>query len=253
MIRSITFFLAAWLYQLVVFPLLAVLIPMQWAGHRRRVRRVAGWVAATWSRILLRIAGARLTGRGTLKIDPDQSVLFVSNHQGAFDIGIIAGYGGRPLGFVSKIEIARIPSIGTWMQLIGCIFIDRKNREQGKQVIDQAADALRAGETLVIFPEGTRSNGPEMGKFKTGAARIAIRAGVPIVPLTMKNTYKMRNRDAWWIQPAQVEFTIGQPIPTENLTEDDVLVLTEQVRDTIQDELDRPPLPALDVLEEQAV
>lgn len=239
MLRSLTFFVVAWLYQVVVLPVLLVLCVMQVMGKGRIVRRAAGAVAGHWARTLVVLGGARLTVHGAVGVPRETPVLFASNHQGAFDIGIIAGYVGRPIGFVSKVEIGRIPSVGTWMRLIGCIFLDRGDSRRRSEVVGTAAAAMRRGDSLVIFPEGTRSNGPTMRPFRTGAARMAIQAQVPIVPLTMKNTYRMRKGDEWWIQPSDVEMVIGAAIPTEGLCDDDVEDLTARIRQAIQTELDR--------------
>lgn len=250
MARSIAFFLVAWGYQLAVLPVLAVLMLMHRGGCVRGVRRLAGAIVGNWARVLLRIAGARLTVRGRVEAPAEKPVLFVSNHQGAFDIGIIAGYVGRPVGFLSKMEIGRMPSVGLWMRLMGCIFLDRGDARQGAMAISRAAAALRGGDSLVIFPEGTRSNGSRMRRFKAGAARIAIQAGAPIVPLTMKHTYRMRNGDSWRISPADVEMVVGAPIETEGLSEADVQALTDRVREVIERELETPDGDVVEVLAE---
>jgi 1-acyl-sn-glycerol-3-phosphate acyltransferase len=252
MVRSIVFFAAAWGYQVLVLPVLPVLGLMLRAGRVRRVRRVAGGITAGWARMLLWIAGARLTVRGRVEVPADQPVLFVSNHQGAFDIGIIAAYAGRPVGFISKAEIGRIPSVGRWMKLLGCIVLDRGDTRQGVLAVERAVAALRAGDSLVIFPEGTRSNGPRMRRFKTGAARMAMQAGVPIIPLTMRGAYRLRKGDAWRITPAEVEMVVGAPIAIDGLGESDAQRLTDQVRKVIERQLEDPAGEAIEVREESA-
>ena len=238
MVRTVIFFIIFWLYQICIFPILLLLGGGQLLGHRHAVRRIAGRVAWTWSKVLMGVAGARLTRRGEVHLPPDQPALYVSNHQGAFDIPLALLSIKRPVGFFSKIELARVPSIGSWMKLMGCIFVERGNTASALQSLDEAVQALRDGVSLVIFPEGTRSGSEKMKHFKTGFARMAIRAEVPIVPMVMKGTYRLKQKDAPWIAPAEVEVAIEPPISTQGLAESDSRELKQRVQDVIQARLE---------------
>ena len=238
MVRTVIFFVIFWIYQIGIFPILLVLYARRFLGHHKAIRRIAGMVAWTWSKLLMWVAGAHLTIRGEVHLPPDQPALYVSNHQGAFDIPLALLSIHRPAAFLSKIELVRIPSIGSWMKLIGCIFVERGNVASAQQSLDEAVDALKNGVSLVIFPEGTRSGSDQMKRFKAGFARIAIRAGVPIVPIVMKGTYKLKQGDAPWITPAEVEVAIEPPISTKGLTESDSHDLRQQVQDVIHARLD---------------
>ena len=238
MVRTVIFFVIFWIYQICIFPILLVLCARRFLGHHNAVRRIAGIVAWTWSKLLMWVAGAHLTIRGEVHLPPDQPALYVSNHQGAFDIPLALLAIQRPVGFLSKIELARIPSIGSWMKLIGCVFIERGNVASAQQGLDEAVQAIKGGDSLVIFPEGTRSGSEEMKRFKTGFARIAIRAEVPLVPIVMKGTYKLKRGNVPWITPAAVEVAIEPPISTKGLTESDGNDLRQQVQDVIRARLD---------------
>ena len=243
MVRTVIFLMIFWLYQICIFPILLLLGAGRLLGHRNAVRRIAGRVAWTWSKVLMGVAGAHLTRRGEVDLPPDQPALYVSNHQGAFDIPLALLSIKRPVGFFSKIELARVPSIGSWMKLMGCIFVERGNSASAQQSLDEAVQALRGGVSLVIFPEGTRSGSKKMKHFKTGFARMAIRAEVPIVPIVMQGTYQLKRGDAIWITPAAVEVAIEPPISTQGLTESDSRELRQRVQDVIQARLEAADNP----------
>lgn len=142
----------------------------------------------------------------------DEPVLFVANHQGLFDILVLLGYLEKPVGFIAKQEIKRIPIIRKWMEQLKCVFIDRSNRRTALKVIDDGVDSLKSGQSMVIFPEGTRSKGLEVGTFKSGSLRLATRAQVPIIPVAINGTYKMLEENGGKVKPAHVRLTIGKPI-----------------------------------------
>ena len=245
MVRTVIFFIVFWGYQICILPILLALLVRRARGHHEAVRRTAGRVAWVWSELLMGVAGARLRIWGEVNLPLDKPVLYVSNHQGAFDVPLALIAIGRPVAFISKIEMARIPSIGAWMKLKGCIFVDRGRVATAQQTLDEAVQALKDGVSLVVFPEGTRSGGREMRPFKAGFARIAIRSGAPIVPIVMNGTYKMKSRDAPWITSATVEVAVEQPISTTEFTEADCHELRDRVQSVIQARLDRSdPLPA---------
>ena len=236
MIRTVLFFTFFWLYQIVVIPLQLVIILLDKIGRHRSARVMASRISASWAQGLLWISGIKLKIHGKIELPYEQAALIVSNHQGDFDIPILLGYMRRPVGFIAKIEMTKLIGVSTWMNYIGCVFIDRENRRQSLQAIRQAIKILKDGTSLVVFPEGTRSNGPEMGPFKTGSINIAIKAGVPIVPLTMSGSYKIKSKGALRIVPSEIDVYIGNPISTDSLGKEDNM--TEVVREIIQSNLD---------------
>jgi 1-acyl-sn-glycerol-3-phosphate acyltransferase len=149
-----------------------------------------------------------VTGRENI---PDGPVLYVANHQGLFDILAFLGYLGKPIGFIAKKEIKKLPIISTWMELLNCVFIDRSDRRQSMMAINQGIENLKTGHSLVIFPEGTRSRGTKLGEFKPGSLRLATKAKVPIVPVTINGTYKMLE-ESGRVKGATISMTIHKPI-----------------------------------------
>jgi 1-acyl-sn-glycerol-3-phosphate acyltransferase len=166
------------------------------------------------SRKVFERTGSTVEVHGQEKL-PEGAVLFVANHQGLFDILTILGYLGKPVGFIAKKEIKRLPIIAPWMELIRCVFIDRKDRRQSIRSINQGIENLRNGYSMVIFPEGTRSRGNQVYSFKSGSFRLALKAKVPIVPIAIDGTYRMLEEQNGRVSPARVSLTIKDPIHPE--------------------------------------
>ena len=164
-----------------------------------------------WAKTLVKLTGSHIEVVGQEKI-PNGPVLFVSNHQGNFDVPILIGFLEKPLGFISKVEVKKIPLIPRWMEAMNCVFIDRKDRRKAVQSIRDGIATLKKGHSLVIFPEGTRSKGDEMGEFKKGGLRLATDSKVPVVPITISGSYKIMEEKKFGFQPAQVKVTIHDPI-----------------------------------------
>lgn len=164
-----------------------------------------------WAKTLVKLTGSKIEVVGQEKI-PKGPVLFVSNHQGNFDVPILIGFLEKPLGFISKVEVKKIPFIPRWMEAMNCVFIDRKDRRKAVQSIRDGIATLKKGHSLVIFPEGTRSKGDEMGEFKKGGLRLATDSKVPVVPITISGSYKIMEESKFGFKPAQVKVTVHDPI-----------------------------------------
>lgn len=175
--------------------------------------------ARNWAQYLLRMAGAKVDVFGLENL-PEGNVLFISNHQGNFDIPLILGFVPKPKGFLAKIEIKRTPLMSTWMKDIHCIWIDRSKFKDSARFIDEGVESLKAGNSLLVFPEGTRSKSRVMRHFKAGSFKLAIKSGVPIVPLTVDGSYKVFEQKKR-IQPAKLKVTIHPPVYYERLSDSD--------------------------------
>lgn len=164
-----------------------------------------------WAKTLVKLTGSEIEVIGEEKI-PQGPVLFVSNHQGNFDVPILIGFLQKPLGFISKVEVKKIPLVPRWMEAMNCVFIDRKDRRKAIQSIREGVQTLKDGHSLVIFPEGTRSKGNEMGDFKKGGLRLATDSKVPVVPITISGSYRIMEESKFGFQPAHVMVTVHDPI-----------------------------------------
>ena len=163
--RTILWFLYFWLYLLAVEPWLWKVRALKRQGRTEEHDILAGRIIHNWARRLLAAAGARVTVEGLENL-PEGTAVFVSNHQSYFDIPLALGYLGDPKGLVSKKEIDRIPFIRQWMRELGCVFLDRENLRASVAALGDASDRVAAGYSMVVFPEGTRTETGEVGEFK---------------------------------------------------------------------------------------
>lgn len=194
---------------------------------------------SAWANSLLKVAGVRVNVHGLENLPKDQNVLFIGNHQGNFDIPIYISKIPVPKGFISKIEVKKIPGISTWMEYMHCVFMDRSNLRKAGEAIIQGVKILKNGHSLVIFPEGTRSKGDKMGEFKAGSFKLATKSKVPIVPVTMSGSYKIMesNKRKWIIKPANVDLYIHPAIETANLTKEEQDILPKKVYEIVKSKL----------------
>lgn len=211
--RTILWFLYFWLYLLAVEPWLWKVRALKRQGRTEEHDILAGRIIHNWARRLLAAAGARVTVEGLENL-PEGTAVFVSNHQSYFDIPLALGYLGDPKGLVSKKEIDRIPFIRQWMRELGCVFLDRENLRASVAALGDASDRVAAGYSMVVFPEGTRTETGEVGEFKAGAFKIAQKNKVPVVPFVLEGSSRLMGKHSLWIHPASVTVKILEPIDT---------------------------------------
>jgi 1-acyl-sn-glycerol-3-phosphate acyltransferase len=208
-----------------------------WLGQQDTQRRLGHYVSYNWARGLVAASGAQVHITGLENLPQNSAVLFVSNHQSNFDVPIILGCIRKPKAYVTKIELSNIPVLSTWMKNIGCVFINRQDIRQSLKVMNEAAEIMRAGQSMVIFPEGTRSKSSTMAEFKKGSLKLAGKAGVPIVPVSINGSYKIMEANGGRIKPALVELVVGQPIYFNELDKEARERLHDTIRDTIMENM----------------
>lgn len=190
-------------------------------------------VVEDWAAKRLRDSGAEFIIHNPERI-PEGNVLFVSNHQGNFDIPIFLAKIPKHVGFVAKIETLKLPLIRDWMQAIQCVFLDRNDMKQSMKTIIEAIGILKAGYSMVVFPEGTRAKGGPMGEFKAGSFKLATKSGAPIVPVTINGSYKIMESNKNRIKPARVEVFIHEPIEVVGMTREEQNSLHTRVEEIVK-------------------
>jgi 1-acyl-sn-glycerol-3-phosphate acyltransferase len=190
-------------------------------------------VARIWARSLLALSGVGVTVTGLERIAADRSYIFMSNHQSNFDIPVLLGHLPVQFRWLAKAELFRIPVFGRAMRGAGYISIDRSDRAAAFESLEQAAEKIRQGVSILIFPEGTRSVDGSLKSFKKGGFVLAIGAGVPIVPVTVRGTFDIMPKHALRIRPRQVTVAIGEPIATEGIAFDTKETLMDGVRNAM--------------------
>ena len=232
MIRTLIWYVYFWLYAVYSIILLIKLNKLTKQNKTKEAEKLIFEATKKWGRRLIKLSGSTVEVIGTENI-PDENVLFVSNHQGDFDIPILLGYLNKPVGFIAKVELKKVPIISIWMEKINCVFIDRKSPRKSLEAILQAAKLLKKGKSLVIFPEGTRSGSQKLRNFKPGSLKLAIKAKVPIVPVTINGSYKIKKPDSLKIRPAHVTVTISPPVFVDKLSKKEQADLADKIREVI--------------------
>ena len=126
-------------------------------------------------------------------------------------------YLDRPRGLVAKAETKKIAFVNTWMTLLNCVFLDRSNPRKAMEAMRDAEALLKHGESMVVFPEGTRSRGDHMNEFKSGAFKMACKAKVPVVPVAIDGSYRVMEANGGLMKPAHIRLIILPPIETASL------------------------------------
>lgn len=178
-------------------------------------------------------SGAEIIVNGHENIPEDGAVLFVSNHQGIFDIGVFMGFIHKPKGYIAKIEVLKIPILRTFMKYMDCVFMDRKDMKQSAKTILEAIEILKGGHSMVLFPEGTRSKGGPVGEFKAGSFKLATKSKVPVIPVTIDGSYKIMEANRNFIKPATIYVTVHEKIETADMTKEQLSKLPEMTREII--------------------
>lgn len=184
------------------------------------------------ARLTVKLAGVRLEVRGRDKIPRLHAVVFMANHQSNCDPPAVIGL-LPPVLILVKEEFFRIPVLGRAMRQRGFIPVDRKQREKSIRSIDRAAEALRAGRSFLVFPEGTRSADGRLLPFKKGVFIMALKAAVPIVPVSISGSAKIMPKGRAWVKPGTVQITFHDPIATGGLSLDDIGALQATTRQSI--------------------
>lgn len=168
--------------------------------------------AKIWSRLFCMFSLIRVEVSGRENIDKNSSYVFVSNHQGAYDIFLIYGYLNHNFKWVMKQSLRNIPLVGKACDSAGHIFINRANPKAIQRTIDKAKERLKGGMSVVIFPEGSRSSDGKLHKFKRGAYQLAVDLNIPVVPLTIDGSYKILSKSSFMINPGKLTLKIHAPI-----------------------------------------
>lgn len=230
-LRSVFAYLAILLYIAIVGPLgLVVGAVLRWKRGLYALGHGGVWLALKATGIRYRVSGREHV--------PAQAVVFCSNHESNVDPPVLFKALHPQLHILYKAELHNFPLMGTLFDIGGFVPVDRSNRERSIGSIRRGAESLRAGNSFLIFPEGTRSRGGQLLPFKKGGFIMAIEAQAPIVPVAIHGGRNAMRKGSPWVRPVDITVRIGEPIPTAGCTLEQRDELIARVRAAIERMLD---------------
>lgn len=186
-------------------------------------------IARLWGKIILAVSFIRVRSEGVEKLDPNRSYVFVANHSSYMDIPVLLSVLRQQYRFFAKSGLYRIPFLGWHLLWAGHLPVDRSNARNSLKSMSAGAQAVRdRGISLVLFPEGGRSP-TGLREFREGAAYIAIKAGVPVVPVAIVGMRELLPMNSIHIRSGTVVVRVGEPIPTSGLKSTNRAELTERL------------------------
>lgn len=186
----------------------------------------------------LRLSGTKVQVRGRERLEPNQTYVFISNHRSYLDTATLFVYTGRRLGLLAKKELLNVPILGSGMGFVNIMAIDRSDSERARETVEAATARIRGGISFGVFAEGTRAKPGEFLPFKKGAFYMAARAGVPIVPVAIKNTDYLMGKGTGQARPGTIEMVLLPPVATDECsTDENVKQLVSRIHSIISQEL----------------
>jgi 1-acyl-sn-glycerol-3-phosphate acyltransferase len=189
--------------------------------------------ARIWARLILGTSRIRVQVQGLENFEPERPYVFCSNHLSLMDIPVVFGYLPVQFRMMAKKVLFRLPFLGWHLRRCGHLPVDRKNPKEALRSFELAAQRVREGAALVFFPEGTRSRDGVLHEFKRGAFLLAIKAGVPVVPMAIRGTRECLLPDTLVVRAGNATLTVGRPIQTSGMTHHDAERLAQATQQAI--------------------
>jgi 1-acyl-sn-glycerol-3-phosphate acyltransferase len=197
-------------------------------------RRIHFLAAVPWAKVILKVSGISVAAAGKENVDEDVPRIYMTNHQSYFDIFALLAHLPVDFKFIMKQELMGIPILGPAMRRAGYVGIARDDPRKAVESMKTAAEKIRHGVSVVIFPEGTRSKDGRLLPFKRGGFNLALRSECDIVPIAIRNSYRIVPKGSLKVNRGAMGLRIGQPIPVQGYTRKNVIELIERVREAIE-------------------
>ena len=196
------------------------------------------YIGKFWSLLNVFLSGTRLTIKGKEKINTNLTHIVMSNHQSLFDVWALIGKIPLQVRWIVKSEIRKIPIFGYTLERMGHIYVNRKNRTEAYISLETASKKIKKGTSVIIFPEGTRSNDGHLLKFRMGGIIMALKSGVPILPVTVNGSRFVLPKNTLALMPGKIEVVVGDVIDSSIYDENNKYELMEKIRSAIHENLD---------------
>lgn len=196
------------------------------------------FIRGVWCKWGLLILGIRIKVKGTIPND-GRSFMFLANHQSYADILVLNIALARPLHYIAKKELTKIPVLGHLMRKTDCILVSRGYNKKSRKTYNEAIAHIKKGLDIVVFPEGTRTRTGDLGRIRKGSFQMATDAGIDIIPVAIKKAGTYWPRNNFSFRPGIIEVTIGEPIKSEDFSRENVQDLIndyEKVLNALLDE-----------------
>ena len=203
----------------------------------RSGRLIHRWIAVPWARIIVWVCGVRVNVLGRENVDPGRPRIYLTNHQSFFDIFVILAALPVDFKFVLKQELMRIPVLGFTMRQARYIAIDRENPRKAVRSMNEAAERIKSGASVVVFPEGTRSEDGRLQTFKRGGFLLALKSGCELVPVTIRGSSRVAPKGSLRIRPGRVTVTMGEAVSLEGYGKKNVDELMERVHRVMRSQM----------------
>lgn len=196
------------------------------------------FIGKFWSLLNVFLSGTRLTIKGKDKINTNLTYIVMSNHQSLFDVWALIGMIPLQIRWIVKSEIRKIPIFGYTLERMGHIYVDRKNRTAAYISLETASKKIEKGTSVIIFPEGTRSNDGHLLKFRMGGIIMALKSGVSILPVTVNGSRFVLPKNTLALIPGKIEVVVGDVIDSSIYDENNKYELMGKIRSAIHENLD---------------
>ena len=208
-------------------------------GDTEKEREYILKATSNWGKKLVHDLDIDLNVIGKENLPDKGPVVFVGNHQGFADIPMYcAALDKFQTGFVAKDSLGKVPLYGQWIPIIRSVLLNRENPRDSLRTIEEAIGLINQGFSMVIYPEGHRSKGPDMAEFKKGSLRLATKPGVPVVPISIDGTYKLFEEKGYVQKHMRVDLMIHPPIETAGMSKPEASNLAETVEQIVRQGLE---------------
>jgi 1-acyl-sn-glycerol-3-phosphate acyltransferase len=225
MLITLIWMLGFCLGMLFTIPFLCIYYIAKLLAGNEKADKLAFFFTRFWAKSIIISTCSKVNIIGKENLTTSRNVCFIANHQSYFDIPVMMGWLGRPIGFIAKKELKKVPILSGWITAIHSAFLDRSNPRKAIESINKGAENIKAGHAIVIFPEGTRSKDGQVHDFKTGSLKLAFGSGAVIQPVTINGSRVIFEQNKR-IRKSEISLIIHSAIhPNDDIYKDKTMLI----------------------------